>query len=184
MKRRNKNRPSPFPGRISGATKHGFNFLCLFCVVVHFFWLENVCICCVRFSFIPHQAKRLAWGTSPKWLTLCRVGRITTTQSIVYMLSVKSSPGSSTNRLAMISACASSFRDLFYDLMFFDLGVTYSYCIVSYWHCERAVASIPTSIYVINIINDTITLRITYISGSQEWCFESIHNILVRPKLI
>ena len=31
-------------------------FLCLFCVVVHFFWLVNVCFCCVRFSFtIPSQ---------------------------------------------------------------------------------------------------------------------------------
>ena len=41
------------------ATKPGFSFLCLFCVVVHIFWLVNVCFCCVRFSF-PYQAKRLA----------------------------------------------------------------------------------------------------------------------------
>jgi len=26
-------------------------FLCLFCVVVHFFWLVNVCFCCVTFGF-------------------------------------------------------------------------------------------------------------------------------------
>ena len=33
-----------------------FVFLCLFCVVVHFFWLVTVCFCCVRFSFsIPGQ---------------------------------------------------------------------------------------------------------------------------------
>jgi len=25
--------------------------LCLFCVVVHFFWLVNVCFCCARFCF-------------------------------------------------------------------------------------------------------------------------------------
>ena len=30
----------------------------------------------------PYQAKRLAWGTSPKWPVLCRVGRKTTTQSV------------------------------------------------------------------------------------------------------
>jgi len=29
---------------------------CLFCVVVHFFWLVNACFCCVRLSFsIPSQ---------------------------------------------------------------------------------------------------------------------------------
>jgi len=55
-------------------------FLCLFCVVVHFLWLVNACCCCVRFSF-PYQAKILAWGMSPKWSTLCRVGHKTSTQS-------------------------------------------------------------------------------------------------------
>jgi len=30
----------------------------------------------------PYQAKRLAWGTSPKWPILCRMGHKTTTQSI------------------------------------------------------------------------------------------------------
>jgi len=39
-------------------------------------------------------------------------------------------------------------------------------------------------IYVRNIINDTVTLRINSTSGSQEWCFKVIHNILIRPKLI
>ena len=37
-------------------------FLWRFCVVVHFFWLANACFCCVRFSFFPYQAKRLASG--------------------------------------------------------------------------------------------------------------------------
>ena len=33
-----------------------WDFLCLFYVVVHFFWLVNACFCCVRFSFsIPSQ---------------------------------------------------------------------------------------------------------------------------------
>jgi len=31
----------------------------------------------------PYQVKRLARGTSPKWAILCRVGRKTTTQSVV-----------------------------------------------------------------------------------------------------
>jgi len=36
------NRPAPFPGRMSQkVTEPGFNFLCLFCVVIHFFWLVN-----------------------------------------------------------------------------------------------------------------------------------------------
>jgi len=30
----------------------------------------------------PHRAKRLAWGSSPKWHILCRVGRNTLTESI------------------------------------------------------------------------------------------------------
>jgi len=32
-------------------------FLCLFCVVVHFFWFVNVCFCCVRCCF-PHTKPR------------------------------------------------------------------------------------------------------------------------------
>jgi len=40
-------------------TKPGFSLLCLFCVVLHFFWLVNACFCCVTFGF-PCQAKRLA----------------------------------------------------------------------------------------------------------------------------
>jgi len=30
----------------------------------------------------PYHAKRLAWGTSPKWSILCQVGHKTTTQPI------------------------------------------------------------------------------------------------------
>jgi len=30
----------------------------------------------------PYQAKRLAWGTSPKWPILCWVGHKTLTQSV------------------------------------------------------------------------------------------------------
>jgi len=39
-------------------------------------------------------------------------------------------------------------------------------------------------IYIHNIINDTIALRIISAFGSQKWCFKIIQNILVRPKLI
>jgi len=47
------NRPALFPGRMSWkATKSGFSFFCLFCVVVHFFWLVNECFCCVWFIFV------------------------------------------------------------------------------------------------------------------------------------
>jgi len=49
-------------------------FLCLFCIVVHFFWLVNVCLYCVRFCFFPYQAKLLVWGTSPKLPILYRLG--------------------------------------------------------------------------------------------------------------
>jgi len=57
-------------------------FLCLFCVVVHFFLLVNVSFCCVRFSFFPNKAKDWLGETSPKWPILCRVGCKTTTQPI------------------------------------------------------------------------------------------------------
>jgi len=40
----------------------------------------------------------------------------------------------------------------------------------------QAVASMPTH----KMLNARITLRITSTSGSQEWCFEIIHNILIR----
>jgi len=51
--------------------------LCLYCVVVHFFWLVNVCFCCVRFCFsIPSQETG-----SPKWPILCWVGRKTLTSN-------------------------------------------------------------------------------------------------------
>jgi len=41
-----------------------------------------MCAFVVLHLVFPHQAKRLAWGTSPKWPVLCWVGRKTTTQSI------------------------------------------------------------------------------------------------------
>jgi len=62
-----------FPGWMSWkATEPGFS-LCLFCVVVHFFWLVNACFCSVlglvSFS-IPSQRDRLG-ETSLKWPILC-----------------------------------------------------------------------------------------------------------------
>jgi len=61
-------------------------------------------------------------------------------------------------------------------------GCIKSYCIVS--HCECKQLPLYAHIYVRNIINDTITLRITSTSSSKEWCFKVIHNILVKPKLM
>jgi len=59
------------------------NFLGLFCVVVHLFWL-NVCFCCVRFSFSISSQE--AWGTSLKWPILSWVRCKTLTQSINHWL--------------------------------------------------------------------------------------------------
>jgi len=42
-----------------------------------------MCSCVVLGLVVPYQAKRLAWGTSPKWPILCWLGRKTTTQSIL-----------------------------------------------------------------------------------------------------
>jgi len=74
MKCQNQNRPSLFPARCRTRRLNlALVFLCLFCVVVHFFWLMNACFCCVRFSFfIP---SKMGLRTSPKWPVLCRVGR-------------------------------------------------------------------------------------------------------------
>jgi len=38
-------------------------FLCLFCVVIHFFWLVNVCFCCVWFGFFHTKPKGLVLST-------------------------------------------------------------------------------------------------------------------------
>ena len=57
-------------------------FLCLVCVVIHFFWLVNACFCCVRLSFFHIPSRDWLGETSPKWPILCKVGHKTTTQSI------------------------------------------------------------------------------------------------------
>jgi len=41
-------------------------FLCIFCLVVHFFWLVNACFCCVRCSLFPTLSQK-------KWPVLCWV---------------------------------------------------------------------------------------------------------------
>jgi len=71
-------RSAPFPGRMSYKRRLNLAlvFLCLFCVVVHFFWLVN------WFSFFHTKPRDWAGETSPKWPTLCPVGRKTTTQPI------------------------------------------------------------------------------------------------------
>jgi len=62
--------------------------IALFFVVVYFFWLVNVCFCCVRFCFfIPSQ--EIGLQNSPKWLNLCWVGRKT-------LISVSDFPGGQT----------------------------------------------------------------------------------------
>jgi len=60
-------------------------FLCLFCVVVHFF-------CCVLFSFFHTRPRDWLDETSPKWPVLCRVGSKTTTHSISPMMDNPPSP--------------------------------------------------------------------------------------------
>jgi len=86
MKHQNQNRPSLGCHKWQVSLALVF-FLCLFCVVVHFFWLLNMCFV-VRFSF-PYQAMRLACETSLKWPTLCWVGLKTTTQSISCNMSLE-----------------------------------------------------------------------------------------------
>jgi len=64
----------------------------------------------------PYQAKRLAWGASPKWRILCCVGRKTLTQSILTrgaatrltcIMAVKCSPDIDVSELATINSAAS-----------------------------------------------------------------------------
>ena len=56
-------------------------FLCLFVLYVSSDWWMRAFV--MLGLVFPHQAKRLAWGTSPKWPILCWVGRKTLTQSIL-----------------------------------------------------------------------------------------------------
>ena len=82
-----------FPSRIdplcfqAGCRKRRLNlalvFLCLFCSVIRFFWLVNVCFGCIRFSFFHTKPRDWLGETSLKLPILCRVGRETTTQSIL-----------------------------------------------------------------------------------------------------
>jgi len=39
-------------------------FLCLFCVMVHYFWLATACFCCVRFSFFHIMQYKLEQQTN------------------------------------------------------------------------------------------------------------------------
>jgi len=70
------NRPASFPSRCRRR-----RWTWLFCVVVHFFWLVNVCFCCVRFSFFHTEPRDLPGEISLKWPILWRVGHKITTQS-------------------------------------------------------------------------------------------------------
>jgi len=52
MKRRNQNRPSPFPGRMSyEATKPGFSFVCVNLFVVVYFVMDADLLFCVCLTF-------------------------------------------------------------------------------------------------------------------------------------
>jgi len=56
-----------------GIDPHSSFCLVYFCVVIHIFWLVNVCFCCVRFCFFSIPSQEIGLGTSPKWPILCRV---------------------------------------------------------------------------------------------------------------
>ena len=63
MKRQNQNRPSPFPGTCRTRRLKRLNLSLVFCIYfVHFFWLMNVCYCCVRFSFFSIPGQGFGFG--------------------------------------------------------------------------------------------------------------------------
>ena len=51
--------PLRFP---AGCHKRRLNLALVFCVVVHLFWLVNVCFCCVRFSFFNIASQEIGLG--------------------------------------------------------------------------------------------------------------------------
>ena len=80
------NRPSPFPGCMSlKATKAGFiSFVYFVLEYICFGWWMCAFVVLGLVFFAAYQAKRLAGETSPKWPILCRVGRKTTSQSLMW----------------------------------------------------------------------------------------------------
>jgi len=52
------------------------------CVLVHFFWLVNVCFCCVRLCFFDIISQEIGLGNVTNWPILCRMGHKSLTQSI------------------------------------------------------------------------------------------------------
>ena len=81
MKRQNKNRPSVSRPDVVRGNRRLNQAVCLFCVVVHLFWLVKACFYCVRFCF-SILSQEPVWGMSPNWLILCRMRRKTLTESI------------------------------------------------------------------------------------------------------
>jgi len=61
-------------------------FLCILCCCT--FLLIGEYVLCFVF---PYQAKRLSWGTSPKWPILCRIGNKTLTSNQSVCLSTRMS---------------------------------------------------------------------------------------------
>jgi len=80
------NRLSPFPGCMSlKATKAGFiSFVYFVLEYICFGWWMCAFVVLGLVFFAAYQAKRLAGETSPKWPILCRVGRKTTSQSLMW----------------------------------------------------------------------------------------------------
>ena len=68
--------PLCFQTRCRNGRLNMVSFLCLFCVVMHFFWLVNAYFCCVRFSFFHTKPRDWLGETSLKWPILWRLGSI------------------------------------------------------------------------------------------------------------
>jgi len=149
-------------------------FLCLFCVVVHFFSLLNACFCCVRFSVFHTKARDWLAETSPKWPVLCRVGRKSATQSIntcsVFCLlassisTVQEAQLSPTDRAMRrvswyLANCHATCRNYLYDKSWINRsyevgGLQWAMCNKhvqstmersSRFHCPVGVINIPTT---------------------------------------
>jgi len=83
--------------------------LCWFHVIVHFFWLVNVCFCRVLgLVFFPHQDEiGLPGETSLKWPIVCWVERKTATQSLNQPVVVRCAQSQSVSQPVVVR-CAQS----------------------------------------------------------------------------
>ena len=82
MKHRNQNRPSLCFQ--AACHRRQLNLALVFVFFCCTFLLIGECVLLLCFGFIfPYQAKRLAWGTSPKWPILCWVVHKTLTSNSI-----------------------------------------------------------------------------------------------------